>query len=124
MWISHHPLGSASKGTGAALPPVNPEFASSRSDDDYAQEFAGRFDETAQKEFFGDNMARLLAAGISSALGDDEVVRVFATRERERVVIRGLREMRDRGRHKGWVRQGRAEEVVGDIDVRLRAVAH
>src|SRR6266581_2352097 len=56
--------------------------------------------------------------------GDDEVVRVFATRERERVLIRGLREKRDRGRHKGWLRQGRAEEVVGDIDVRLRAVAH
>jgi hypothetical protein len=55
--------------------------------------------------------------------GDDEVVRVFATRERERVLIRGLRERRDRGRHKGWLRQGRAEEVVGDIDVRLRAVA-
>jgi hypothetical protein len=49
---------------------------------------------------------------------------VFATRERERVLIRGLRERRDRGRHKAWVREGRAEEVVGDIDVRLRAVAH
>jgi len=49
---------------------------------------------------------------------------VFATRDRERVLVRGLREMRDRGRHKGWLRQGRAEEVVGDIDVRLRAVAH
>ena len=39
----------------------------------------------------------------------------------QRVLIRGVRELRDRGRHKGWVRQGRAEEVVGDIDVRLRA---
>jgi hypothetical protein len=56
--------------------------------------------------------------------GDDEVVRVFATRDRERVLVRGLRETRDRGRHKGWLRQGRADEVVGDIDVRLRAVAH
>jgi len=56
--------------------------------------------------------------------GDDEVVRVFATRTGQRVLIRGLREMRDRGRHKGWARQGKADEVVGDIDVRLRAVAH
>ena len=56
--------------------------------------------------------------------GNEEVVRVFATREGERVQIRGIRETRDRGRHKGWVRQGRAEEVVGDIDVRLRARAH
>lgn len=53
--------------------------------------------------------------------GDDEVVRVFATRDGQRVLIRGVRELRDRGRHKGWLRQGRAEEVVGDIDVRLRA---
>ena len=29
--------------------------------------------------------------------GDDEVVRVFATRERERVLIRSIRETRDRG---------------------------
>ena len=56
--------------------------------------------------------------------GDDEVVRVFATRDGQRVLIRGVRELRDRGRHKGWVRQGRAEEVVGDIDVRLRSSAH
>src|SRR4029077_21130113 len=56
--------------------------------------------------------------------GDDEVVRVFATREGERVQIRGIRETRDRGRHKGWARQGRAEEVVGDIDGRLRERAH
>src|SRR5690349_25015975 len=56
--------------------------------------------------------------------GDAEVVRVFATREGERVLIRGIREKRDHGRHKGWLRQGRAEEVVGDIDVRLRARAH
>jgi len=56
--------------------------------------------------------------------GNDEVVRVFATREGERVQIRGIRETRDRGRHKGWARQGRAEEVVGDIDGRLRERAH
>jgi len=40
------------------------------------------------------------------------------------VLVRGIRERHDRGRHKGWVRQGRAEEVVGDIDVRLRARVH
>ena len=56
--------------------------------------------------------------------GDEEIVRVFATREGERVLVRGIRERRDHGRHKGWLRQGRAEEVVGDIDVRLRARAH
>ena len=56
--------------------------------------------------------------------GDEEVVRVFATREGERVLVRGIRERHDRGRHKGWVRQGNAEEVVSDIDVRLRARAH
>src|SRR5438552_19162746 len=41
--------------------------------------------------------------------GDDEVVRVFATRDRERVLIRGLLEMRDRGRHSGWARPVAAE---------------
>ena len=51
-------------------------------------------------------------------------MRVFATREGERVLVRGIRERHDRGRHKGWVRQGRADEVVGDIDMRLRARAH
>jgi len=53
--------------------------------------------------------------------GDDEVVRIFVTPERERVVVRSVREVRDRGKHKGWVRRDRAEEVVTDIDVRLRA---
>lgn len=53
--------------------------------------------------------------------GDDEVVRVFASPEGNRVLVRGINEERDRGRHKGWIRRGRAEEVVTDIDVRLRA---
>jgi len=46
---------------------------------------------------------------------------VFVNPEGERVVVRGLTEARDRGRHKGWVRKGRAEDVVADVDVRLRA---
>src|SRR5437762_8627781 len=53
--------------------------------------------------------------------GDDEIVRVFVNPEGERVVVRGLTEARDRGRHKGWVRKGRAEDVVADVDVQLRA---
>lgn len=53
--------------------------------------------------------------------GDDDVVRVFASPEGNRVLVRGINEERDRGRHKGWIRRGRAEEVVTDIDVRLRA---
>ena len=53
--------------------------------------------------------------------GDDDLVRVFVTPDGERVAVRGLAESRDHGKHKGWVRRGRAEEVIGDIDVRLRA---
>jgi hypothetical protein len=53
--------------------------------------------------------------------GDDEVVRVFASPEGNRVLVRGINEERDRGRHKGWIRRGRAEQVITDIDVRLRA---
>jgi asparagine synthase (glutamine-hydrolysing) len=62
-------------------PYVNPEFASSRSDDDYAQEFASRFDEVVRRHLISDvpvgvplsggldssgvvtTMARLTAAG-------------------------------------------------------------
>src|SRR5437870_5488566 len=51
---------------------------------------------------------------------DDEVVRVFVNPEGQRVTVRGLTEVRDRGKHKGWVRRGRAEEVVRDADRRLR----
>lgn len=56
--------------------------------------------------------------------GDDEVVRVFATPQGERVLVRGLTDVRDRGRHNEWVRRGRAEEVVGEVDGRLRREAH
>jgi hypothetical protein len=55
---------------------------------------------------------------------DDEVVRVFVAPEGQRVMVRGLTEARDRGKHKGWVRKGRAEEVMADVDVRLRGEAH
>lgn len=53
--------------------------------------------------------------------GDDEVVRVFVTPDGQRVLVRGLSERPDRGRHKGWARSGHAEEIIGDIDGRLRA---
>jgi len=56
--------------------------------------------------------------------GDDEIVRVFVNPEGERVVVRGLSEVHDRGRHKGWLRKGRAEDVVADVDVRLRGEKH
>ncbi len=56
--------------------------------------------------------------------GDDEVVRVFANAEGQRVMIRGLTEVRDPGKHKGWVRKGRAEPVIADVDVRLRGEVH
>lgn len=52
--------------------------------------------------------------------GDDEVVRIFATRSGERVLVRSVREAHDRGKHKGWARRGKADEVVAAIDVRLR----
>ena len=63
--------------------------------------------------------------------GDDEMVRIFATPEGDRVVLRGLNEARERegdgdrehgrGRHKGWVRRGNADDVITDIDGRLRS---
>ena len=55
--------------------------------------------------------------------GDDEVIRIFATPQGERVVVRGLWEERDRGdrgRHKGWKKRGPPHDVIADIDVRLR----
>lgn len=61
--------------------------------------------------------------------GDDEVVRVFATRHGDRVALRTIDERREeveddhghgRGRHRGWVRRDPPREVVGEIDVRLR----
>lgn len=56
--------------------------------------------------------------------GDEEIVRVFLTPDGERVAVRGLTEVRDRGRHRGWVRKDRADDVLTAIDVRLRARAH
>jgi hypothetical protein len=57
--------------------------------------------------------------------GDGEIVRIFATPDRDRVVVRGLWEVReerhDRGRHKGWTKKGAPRDIIADIDVRLRA---
>lgn len=67
----------------------------------------------------------------------DEIVRVFATPQGQRVVVRGLWEARehrkhgegderdqgdnhDRGRHRGWVNRGQPREIITDIDGRLR----
>ena len=55
--------------------------------------------------------------------GDDQVVRIFATPHGERVAVRGLLERRerdDRGKHKGWYKHGRPDDIIGEIDVRLR----
>jgi len=70
--------------------------------------------------------------------GDDDVVRIFANPDGDRVVVRGLWEARgrrkhgdkddrnedeghDRGRHRGWESRGQPREIITDIDVRLRA---
>jgi len=63
--------------------------------------------------------------------GDGEIVRIFATPNRDRVAVRGLWEVRedrgdrddrhDRGRHRGWTRKGPPRDIITDIDVRLRA---
>jgi hypothetical protein len=58
--------------------------------------------------------------------GDDEIVRIFATPQGQRVVVRGLWEVRereghDRGKHKGWQKRGPPRDIIADIDVRLRA---
>lgn len=55
--------------------------------------------------------------------GDDEVVRIFASPQGQRVAVRGLLEVRerhDRGKHKGWSRKGQPRDIIADIDVRLR----
>ncbi len=59
--------------------------------------------------------------------GDDEIVRIFATPQGERVVVRGLWEVRerggrghDRGKHKGWQKRGPPSDIIADIDVRLK----
>jgi hypothetical protein len=65
--------------------------------------------------------------------GNDEVVRVFVKRQGERVQVRGLTEVRDRGdqqdhdnrgKHKGWQRRDHADDVVRDVDGRLRRENH
>lgn len=70
--------------------------------------------------------------------GDDEIVRIFATPNGQRVAVRGLWEQRDRrkhgddddqgedehgdhGRHRGWRNRGQPRDIITDIDVRLRA---
>jgi hypothetical protein len=55
--------------------------------------------------------------------GDDQIVRIFATPQGDRVVVRGLweeRERGDRGRHKGWKKRGPPRDIIVDIDVRLK----
>lgn len=60
--------------------------------------------------------------------GDGEIVRIFATPDRDRVVVRGLWEVReerrdrhDRSRRRGWTKKGPPRDIIADIDVRLRA---
>ena len=58
--------------------------------------------------------------------GEDEVVRVFVNSAGQRVSVRGITEVRDRGErgdrgeHKGWRRKDRADDVVRDVDARMR----
>ena len=59
--------------------------------------------------------------------GDGEIVRIFATPNRDRVAVRGLWEVReerhdprDRGRHRGWTKKGQPRDIIAAIDVRLR----
>ena len=51
---------------------------------------------------------------------DDAIVRVFVSRDGERVAVRSLSERRDHGKHKGWYKNGKADDVMADIDGRLR----
>ncbi len=52
--------------------------------------------------------------------GDDDMVRVFARPEGDRIALRGLEEHQDRGKHKGWERRGNAPDVLADIDTKMR----
>jgi len=54
--------------------------------------------------------------------GDDDadIVRVFVLRNGDRVGVRSLAERRDHGKHKGWYKNGKADDVMTDIDGRLR----
>lgn len=60
--------------------------------------------------------------------GDHEVVRIFATPTGNRVVLRGLREERERdhderGKHarKKWKQRGQPRDIIAAIDIRLRS---
>ena len=71
--------------------------------------------------------------------GDDDIIRIFATPQGERVAVRGVWEARehrkhgdddeqgedgehyDRGRHRGWENRGTPHEIIAAIDVRLRS---
>lgn len=56
--------------------------------------------------------------------GDGEIIRVFATPQGGRVVVRTVAEVRERGgrgKHRGWVRRAPPREIIADVDVRLRA---
>jgi len=56
--------------------------------------------------------------------GEDEVVRIFAAPQGQRVAVRGLwevRERHDRGRHRGWEKRGPPRDIIAEIDVRLKA---
>lgn len=55
---------------------------------------------------------------------DDEVVRVFVSPEAERVLVRGIREMRPERRRGRWSRRDDADEVLADVDVRLHGERH
>ncbi len=52
--------------------------------------------------------------------GDGEVVRVFLTPQGRGIAVRGVREVRSRDR-RHWERHGAPDDVVHDIDARLRA---
>lgn len=55
--------------------------------------------------------------------GDDQIVRIFANPHGDRVVVRGLREERERGhrgKHKGWQKRGQPRDIIAEIDIRLR----
>src|SRR5712664_347130 len=54
----------------------------------------------------------------------DEVVRIFVTPQGDRVAVRGLREARERGRHRRWERRGPPREVIEDIDGRMKEREH
>jgi hypothetical protein len=84
----------------------------------------------------GDGPTRIIWA----RRGDNEVVRIFVNRDGERVLVRGLTEVSDRGdgegdrgdreahgdrgKHKGWRRRDRAEDLVREVDGRLRRESH